>query len=136
MRRRRSRWLTVGLPVGLAVLLLLGVGAFVLVRAVSGAVAPVGDAASGYAQALVDGRWADAHGSLCAADRAATTPDDLARRYGSPQVTGYQVVGVQVESYNGETSATVQLVLSAPGGLDDQTVLPMVQEDGAWRPCP
>src|SRR4051794_17282925 len=54
-RRRRSRWLTVGLPVGL-VLLLGGCGAAItlLATSVGSSIKPAQQAATAYAKALVD----------------------------------------------------------------------------------
>ncbi|WP_131801653.1 Rv0361 family membrane protein [Klenkia soli] len=135
-RRRRSRWLTVGLPVGLVVLVLVGAGGWWLVSAVSGALGPVSESAHRYADALVAGRWADAQGQLCSADRVQVTPEQLAAHYGSPQLTDVQVIGVSVESSNGEQTGSVQLVLTTADGLDTETTLWMAREDGGWRPCP
>ena len=55
VERRRSRWLTIGLPVGVA-LVVLGVLGFVVVRGFVGGLRPAQDAARGYAVETVGER--------------------------------------------------------------------------------
>lgn len=137
-RRKRSRWLTVGLPVTGGLLLLGGCGAAVLdfVNGVGGELGPARQAAESYAQALVDGRWDDAHASLCAEVRADVTPDELAEHYTDPGVTEFGLDGVNVQSSNGRSTADVTVTLVYADGLQDHLVLPLADEDGSWRVCP
>ena len=135
-RRRRSRWLTVGLPVGLVLLTALAVGVWFAVRALMGALAPAQDAAENYATALVEGRWADAQGQLCFRDRSAVTADALAQQYSSSGLTGYRIEGISVVTSNGETSGQATVVFTTGSGLDSTTVLPLEEDGGTWRPCP
>ena len=135
VRRRHSKWLTVGLPVGLGVALIIGL-IVVGVVAISHAVGPARDAAKSYGAAISQARFADAQAMLCARDRDQVTSDQLAAHYSSPPVTGYAVTSVNVEDMNGHTSADATLVLSTADGLRDETDLPLVKESGQWRPCP
>ena len=135
-RRRRSRWLTVGLPLGL-VLLLGGCGAAIalFVTAVGTSIEPAQQAATAYAQALVGQRWTDAQAMLCGQDRA-VTPDQIAAHYSDPGLTGYTVEGVYVTDINGKLSATATVRFTTADGLDNTTTLPLTEEGGTWRPCP
>jgi hypothetical protein len=135
-RRRRSRWLTVGLPVGL-VLLLGGGGAAItlFVTSVGTSIKPAEQAANAYAKALVEQRWSDAQAMLCSQDRV-VTPDQLAAHYSRPQLTGYSVEGVNVMNYNGQVSATATIRFDTADGLYNSTTVPLTKENAAWRPCP
>jgi hypothetical protein len=135
-RRRRSRWLTVGLPIGL-VLLLGGCGAVVTVFAISvgNDIKPAEQAATAYADALVDQRWSDAQAMLCSQDRV-VTPEQMAAHYSTPRLTGYTVEGVNVVNYNGKLSATATIRIGTADGLSNSTTLPLRKEGGAWHPCP
>ena len=135
--RRRSRWLTIGLPLG-ALLVLGGCGAAVAlaINAFSGAVGPAMDVGSSYASALVDQRWDDAHAMLCDDAQTGVTADQLAAQYGEPPMTGYSIEGVRVHSSGGQSSAEVTVRFVTENGLDELTVLPLVQDGGDWRPCP
>lgn len=135
-RSRRSRWLTVGVPVGLVVLLAVCVGVWFGVRAFLGTLGPVGQAAEDYATALVDGRWADAQGQLCERDRSAVSADALEQQYATSDLTGYRVEGISVVSSNGRTSGEARLVFETPNGLDTTTLLPLEKDGDTWRPCP
>jgi hypothetical protein len=135
-RRRRSRWLTVGLPVGLVVLLAVCVGVWFGVRAFFGTLGPARQAAEDYATALVDGRWGDAQGQLCERDRSAVSADALEQQYAANDLTGYRLEGINVVSSNGRTSGEARLVFETPDGLDTTTVLPLEKDGDTWRPCP
>jgi hypothetical protein len=135
-RRRRSRWLTVGLPLGL-VLLLGGCGVAVaaFVTSIGTSIKPAQEAATAYAKALVDQRWADAQAMLCAQDRG-VTPDQLAAHYAQPRLTDFSVEGVNVTNYNGRVSATATLRIGTADGLSNSTTLPLTKEGDTWHPCP
>ncbi|CCG02120.1 hypothetical protein [Blastococcus saxobsidens] len=136
-RRRRSRWLTIGLPVG-GVLFLAGLVALVVV-AVNGftsSLRPAQEAAEAYATALVDGRWDEAHGMLCRRSAADLTADDLAVLFGDPPLAGFSIDGIDVAWSNGESSGDVTITFETEGGLQSRTVLGLVEEGEGWRPCP
>ena len=135
-RRRRSRWLTIGLPVGLLLLVGVGVALWLGVRAFMGAIGPAQQAAEDYATALVDARWRDAQAQLCDADRSTVTAEALAQQYSASDLTGYRLEGIEVVSSNGRTSGEARLVFQTPGGLDTTTVLPLEKDGDTWRPCP
>lgn len=135
-KKRRSRWLTVGLPVGL-VLLLGGCGALfalgtVAVHDVNGAT----KAADQYGAAVSAGRYEDAQAMLCTVDRNQVTADELAAHYSNPRVVGYQVSGVNVTSFNGQTTASAVLVLRTADGLSNQIRIGVVKESDGWHACP
>ncbi|GAB4081339.1 hypothetical protein GCM10028783_22880 [Modestobacter muralis] len=134
--RRRSRWLTIGLPIGVLALVCLGVAVWFGVRAFLGTLGPARTAAEDYATALVEGRWDDAQGQLCESDRSVVTADALAQEYSSPDVTGYRLEGINVVSSNGRTSGEARLVFETTSGLDTTTVLPLEKDGDTWRPCP
>ncbi|MGY1802689.1 hypothetical protein ACI78T_05335 [Blastococcus sp. SYSU D00922] len=137
VRRRRSRWLTVGLP--LAGVLLVGgctTAVGLLLAGMADDLRPAQQAAGAYAQALVDERWDDAHDLLCTQDRDAVTPGDLAAHYAEPDLTGYRVDGIHVNTYNGEKSGRADITFTTADGLTDRQSLPLVQDGEAWRPCP
>jgi hypothetical protein len=135
-RRRRSRWLTVALPIGL-VLLLGGCAAAItlFVTSVGTAIEPAQQAATAYAKALVDQRWSDAQAMLCSQDRV-VTPDQIAAHYSQPRLTGYTVEGVNVMNYNGTVSATATIKFDTADGLYNSTTLPMTKQGGTWHACP
>lgn len=135
-RRRRSRWLTVGLPIGL-VLLLGGCGAAItlFVTSIGTSIKPAQQAASAYAQALVAQRWSDAQAMLCSQDRT-VTPDQVAAHYSNPRLTGYTVENVNVTNFNGKVSATAILRFDTADGLSNSITLPLTKEGDSWHPCP
>jgi hypothetical protein len=135
-RRRRSRWLTIGLPLAVLALVGIGVGVWFGVRAFMGAIGPAQQAAGDYATALVEGRWDDAQAQLCEQDRSTVTADALEQEYSSPDLTGHRLEGISVTSSNGRTSGEARLVFTTDGGLDTTTVLPLEKDGDVWRPCP
>jgi hypothetical protein len=133
-RRRRSRWLTVGLPVAGALVLIGAVaGTWFLVRGVAGSLGPAMETADSYATALVDQRWTDAHELLCEQNRTTVSPEALAEQYGD--LAEFRIEGANVHSSGGTTTARVEIVFTAESGFRERTTLPMVQEDDTWRPC-
>ena len=132
--RRRSRWLTVGLPVGIVVLALVVLG-LLAVRGFAGSIGPAQDAARAYATALVEQRWDDAHAMLCEASAEAVTAQELAASFGEPPLTGSRVEGVNVVWSNGRTTGDATVVLETEGGVPERILLALVEEDGDWRPC-
>ena len=136
-QRRRSRWLTIALPLGV-LLVLGGCGtAFVLAfTAFTGTVGPATDAGKAYASALVEQRWDDAHAMLCDGARDGITAEQLATRYGRPRLTGYSIAGVHVQSSGGQSSGEVTVRFVTEDGFEELTVVPMVRDGADWRPCP
>jgi hypothetical protein len=136
-RRRRSRWLTVGLPIA-GVVLLGGLVAVVVfaVKGFTGALQPASQAADAYATALVEQRWDDAHGMLCDRSAAEFTAEDLAVLFRDPPMTGFSTEGVNVNWTNGLTTGEVSMTFETEDGERTRTVLALVEEEGTWRPCP
>ena len=136
-KRHRSRWMTIGLPLGV-LLVLGGCGTAVVlaVNALTGSLGPAMDVGSRYASALVDGRWEDAHALLCDDARARVTSEQLSAQYGRPPLTGYSIEGADVHSSGGRSTAEVTVRLVTEDGLDQLTVLPLVKDGDEWRPCP
>lgn len=134
--RRRSRWLTIGLPIGALLLggvLLLGFLAF---RGFTQDVRPAQQAVDAYATALVEQRWDDAHGLLCESSAAEYTAEDLAASFADPPLTGYTVLGVSVRWSNGTTAGDATVSFETDGGMEQDVSLPLVEEGEDWRPCP
>ena len=136
-RRRRSRWLTVGLPLG-ALLVLGGAAtlAFLAFNAVTGTLGPAKQAAESYATALVEQRWDDAHAMLCDETRAGITPDDLADLYGDPPLAEYTLTGIHVNSSGGRTTGQATLTFVTETGLDVPTFVTLENHGEDWLPCP
>lgn len=135
-RRRRSRWLTVGLPVGIVVLVAVGLLGYLVVRAFTEGIRPARDATRAYADALVDQRWDDAHAMLCEASAEEFSAQDLATSFGDPPLTGAGIEGVNVVWSNGRTTGDATIVFETDGGVRERTVMALVEEDDIWRPCP
>ncbi len=136
-KRRRSRWLTIGLPLG--VLLVLGgcgTVAVLAMNAFTGSLGPAMEVGGAYAGALVDQRWDDAHAMLCDEARATVTAEQLAAQYTRPSLTGYFIEGTHVGSSGGHTSGEVTVRFLTEDGLDELTVVPLVRDGDDWRPCP
>ena len=138
MAGRRSRWLTVGLPIAVVLFLCECGGALALLGTTTAGTdaGPAQRAAASYAQALVDQRFADAQQMLCAVDRAAISPAALAERHFRPRLTAYRVVGGDVTSSQGSVTARVSVRFTTEDGGQDATDLTLVQQNGTWRPCP
>jgi hypothetical protein len=115
---------------GCGAALVLGFSAF------TAAVGPATDAGKAYASALLEQRWDDAHAMLCADSRATITPGQLADQYGRPPLTGYSIVGVDVQSSVGRSSGQVTVRLVTEDGFEQLTVVPLTRDGGDWRPCP
>ncbi|RBY94579.1 hypothetical protein DQ244_04615 [Blastococcus sp. TBT05-19] len=133
---RRSRWLTIGLPVGvllLAGLVLVGV---LVVRGFTQDVRPAQQAVDAYATALVEQRWDDAHGQLCESSAAEFTAEDLAASFGQPPLARYTVENVSVRWSNGTTAGDATVTFEADGGVRERVSLALVEEGDDWRPCP
>lgn len=135
-KRCRSRWLTVGLPIGL-VLLLGGCGVLVtlFVTSVGASIKPAQQAATSFAQALVSHRYSDAQAMLCSRDQS-VTPERIAAQWEHIGITGFTVEGVNVSDVNGHLSASAGIRFTTAGGLDSTTTLPLTKESGTWHPCP
>jgi hypothetical protein len=106
-----------------------------LVTTVGNAIGPAQKAADAWGAALVAHRWDDAQGMLCGLDRSVTA-EDIADHYGHPAPTSYEVDGISVSTSNGKTTADAALVLHTADGLSNRVELPLLRENGTWRPCP
>ena len=134
--RRRSRWLTVGLPVAV-VAVLGGLVAVVVVTVAgfTGALDPAQRAAGNYVTALVERRWEDAHAMFCERTARDMTADDLERWFGEPPLAAASVDGIDVSWVNGNTTGQAEVTFETAHGQQTQLVLPLAEEDGHWRPC-
>lgn len=136
-RKRRSRWLTVGLPVGISTVVVAVVTVLIVLGlSVSHDVNAAQDAAAKYGAAVSSGRYTDAQAMLCAQDRSQVTADELAAHYSNPRVVGYEVLDVNVQDTNGQTGARAVLVLQTDDGLSNQISLDLAKESDGWHPCP
>ena len=106
-----------------------------LVTTVGNAIGPAQKAADAWGAALVAHRWGDAQGMLCGLDRSVTATD-IADHYGDPAPVRFEVDGISVFTSNGKTTADATLVLHTADGLSNREHLPLLRENGTWRPCP
>lgn len=93
-------------------------------------------AASAYAQALVEEHFAEAQQMFCARDKAAISPASLAEHFFRPELTGFRVDGVSVIGSEGTAVARAAVRFTAVHGHQNPTDLALVKENGIWRPCP
>jgi hypothetical protein len=139
-RRKRRLWLLVGLPLALVVVGLVMVGSLVaLFAGAATSVKPAKEAATSYMQALQDQRYEAAFAMHCSADRGGH--DLFVRHWKSQGSTGhriaaFQVVGVNVHTVNGRSSAQAQLVLRYADGYRESQRLVLTKTGSIWNPCP
>lgn len=136
-RKRHSRWLTVGLPLGIGTLVVAVITTLIVLGiSVSHDVSGAQTAAASYGAAVSSGRYNDAQAMLCTEDKSRVTPDELASHYSNPRVIGYEVVSVDVQNFNGQTTARAVLLLRTDDGLSNQINLVIAKEADGWHPCP
>ncbi len=112
-------------------------GGFLLFRGFQQAAGPVREAGSQYVADLRAGNWAAAYGQNCAANRRfATEQEFIAAQQAGPKATNYELVGTYVGNHNGRQTATLTYRVSYDNGGVRTHELPLVKEDGKWRPCP
>jgi hypothetical protein len=126
--------------IAVAVIGLLIVGG--IIAAIGGfesSVKPAQSAASSYAQALQDQRYEAAFAMQCSADLGAH--DSFVQHWRSQNATGhgivgFTVVGVDVQTYNGRSTAQAQLTLRYADGYRASQRLPLTKTGSTWHPCP
>jgi hypothetical protein len=142
MARKKSRlWLFVGLPVALAVVGLVMVGGLIIwgIAALATSVEPAQNAADSYLQALQDDRYEAAFAMHCSADLG--SHDTFVQHWKSQNSTGhgiaaFKIIGVNVQNYNGRSSAQAQLELRYADGYRESQRLPLTKAGSTWHPCP
>jgi hypothetical protein len=140
-RRKGRLWLLIGLPVALAVVavVMLGVGIIAAFSGIEGTVKPAQSAASSYLQALQDQRYEAASAMRCSADL--NSQDSFVQHWKSQSSSGhglaaFTIVGVNVQTYNGRSSAQAQLDLQYADGYRESQRLPLTKTGSTWQPCP
>jgi hypothetical protein len=145
-RRRLSPGWAVGLVVA-AIVVVLGVATAlvalartttdILIATTAGPdTGPAQKAASAYAKALVEHRFAEAQQMFCARDKAVISPASLAEHFFRPQLTDFRVERVAVARAQGTRIGRAAVRFTTATGLYHSTDLPLVEENGTWRPCP
>jgi hypothetical protein len=89
-----------------------------------------------YTDHLQTGNWTAAYDQTCAATRRSMTVREFtAAQQAGPEGTAYGVTGTSQDSDDGRTMI-VTLRITAVDGTVRTRELPLVKEDGEWRPCP
>jgi hypothetical protein len=130
---------TVLIVVGIVAVLCCGGligGGFWLASTVKNAIGPAQDAAVAFVQDLERDDAGSAYGKLCPATRSRFDREGfVAGVSAQPRIVRHEVTGVNVNSNNGVTTATVTMALTQEGGFVDQHTFRMVTEDGTWYVC-
>lgn len=130
----------VGLPLALAVVgLLIVVGTISLFAGMETSVQPAERAASSYMQALKDQRYDAAFAMRCSADLGGH--DTFVQHWKSQNSTGhgiatFKIVAVNVQTFNGKSSAQAQLEVRYADGYRESQRLPLTKTGSTWNPCP
>lgn len=90
-------------------------------------------AATQYLDAVRAGNLDGAYQQLCAQARNHESFENFKSH--TARLSGYQILGVQIENHNGQTHGFVATRLTlTDNAVTDQTV-PFINEDRRWRPC-
>ena len=137
--KKSSTWKIVVIVVA-AVLAVCCVGAIIAgyfgFRVIDDATGPAKDAATTYLSHVESGEFEQGYEQLCRREKAARPlAAYLAMQRAQPDLTGFEVTGVNVSNMNGNVTGTVraQLTREAVGTFPQQIAL--VKEDGQWRVC-
>ncbi|MEU7930438.1 MULTISPECIES: Rv0361 family membrane protein [Micromonospora] len=113
-----------------------GIGGFFLYKGVKGATDPARQAAESFVSHLEAGDPDAAYELLCGDTRAGYPREAFVQGVAKePKIRGHKVNGVNVQSVNGRTTATVRMALQLDSGFTDQHMFMLVKEDGAWKVC-
>ncbi|MDQ1538662.1 MAG: hypothetical protein QOE58_3055 [Actinomycetota bacterium] len=130
----------VGLPLALVMAgLLVVVGVISLVSGVETSLKPAERAATSYLQALKDQKYDTAFAMRCSPDLGGH--DTFVQHWKSQQATGhgiaeFKIVGLNVRTINGRSSAQAQLEVRYADGFSDSQSLPLTKTGSTWNPCP
>ncbi|QLQ37452.1 hypothetical protein [Micromonospora robiginosa] len=112
------------------------IGGFVLYRVAREATGPARATVDTFAAAVVARDYPTAYGQFCAQVRDRLDEADFARQQSAqPELTGYEIVGVNVANTNGRVHGSANVRFTPRDGVAITQVLPLVKEDGDWRIC-
>ena len=135
---KRRLWLVIGLPVTLGVLLLAGLISVVVYGATHTA-SRARNAASSYAQALQDKRYAAAYDMLCRQDQlgqASFVRTQTSAETRGRNIADFTITDVAVSNVNGRSSAEAEISVRFADGTTRSDSLYLVKSGGTWKPCP
>jgi hypothetical protein len=114
----------------------LAVGGVTMFNAVRNATAPARDAADAFVRDLEAGNAAGAHARLCRDTRERFSLDAFAGGvHSQARITGHRILGVNVSTVNGQSTAQVTMDLTYASGFTDRHSFLLVVEDDQWRVC-
>ncbi len=105
-----------------------------VVNKANDAIGPVRESANEFLGDIQAARYTSAYGRLCTDARSDLSVADFERGASARRLTGYEIVGVHVSNVNGRVTGTVTARLTYEA-FNEQHVIPMVSEDGAWKVC-
>ncbi|MGW5672004.1 Rv0361 family membrane protein [Micromonospora sp. NPDC003776] len=112
------------------------IGGFALYHAVREATGPARTTVDSYAGALVARDYPTAYGQLCGQVRGRVSQEDFARQQAAqPALTGYEIVGLNVQNTNGRVYGSANVRFTPQSGTSQTQVYRLVKEDGSWRIC-
>ncbi|MEU9829634.1 Rv0361 family membrane protein [Micromonospora chersina] len=138
--RRRRRPVRAGvlvavLGLGTCLVGVAGLGVW-NVQVVLQANGPVRDTADAFFREVAAGETDQAYDKLCREARGKWSQVGFGSWVRTPpQVSGYEIVDVSVQTRGGRPRGTVTVRLTRDGGGSEERELPIVQEDGKWRVC-
>jgi hypothetical protein len=130
----------VGLPLAVAVVaLLIVVGTISLFAGGATSVKPAERATNSYMQALKDHRFDAAFAMRCSADLGGH--DTFVQHWNSQNSIGhgiaaFKILALNVQNFNGRSSAKAQLEVSYADGYTENQQLPLTKTGSTWKPCP
>ncbi|SCF21066.1 Rv0361 family membrane protein [Micromonospora chokoriensis] len=135
---RTTRTVLIVVAVVLAVCCAVGAcGGLWFYRSVKGAVEPARVAAAGFLDDVQAGNYPGAYGRLCGEVRDTMTLEEFSRVQSAQlTISSYEIVGVNVNNYNGRVTATVTVTaVQQTTGAQFTQGLALVKENDEWRVC-
>jgi hypothetical protein len=114
----------------------LAAGGIWLASTVKNSIGPARDKAVAFVQDLESDDASGAYDQLCPATQARFPREVFIAGVGAqPKIVSHSVNGMNVNSTNGLTTATVDMGLTQEGGFVDQHTFRLVKENGTWYVC-
>jgi hypothetical protein len=112
------------------------IGGYFVFQGVSDTVGPPRDAATAYIDDLIEKDYSSAYGRVCGKLRAQVTEAQFSAAMAEQfKVQGYEVTGVDVQTQNGVSTATVTMNLDRVGSGKESYPFELLEENGQWRIC-
>ncbi|MCW6004811.1 DUF4878 domain-containing protein [Micromonospora sp. CPCC 205371] len=97
---------------------------------------PAREATTAFVDDVLAGRYESAYGRMCERARNSITQEEFTRIQSAQlKVTGYEISGVTVSTFNGRTQAAVTAQMTQETGAAFTQTFPLIKEDGEWRVC-